>query len=132
MPKESGLAWTTCSVDDSGNSLRALVNDVVSLDFSTPRNLLDWTGLDKSAMERGLGLADFSVTLNCIFNDDAAGSWAVFKDTTVERDVDLVVSAQTLSNDCFVSDASFSRGSDGNFTINGTLQVMDGTVPVWS
>ncbi len=132
MPKESGLGWTTCSVDDSGDSLRAIINDVTALDFTTPRNLLDWTGLDKSAMERGLGLADFSITLNCVFNDDAAGSWAVFKATTGERDVDLVVSAQTLSNDCFVSDASFSRGSDGNFTINGTLQLMDGTVPVWS
>ncbi len=132
MPKESGLGWTTCSVDDANGDVCALVNDCTSLDFTTPRNLLDWTGLDKSAMERGLGLADFSITLNCIFNDATDKSWEVFKDTTVERDVSLVVSAQTLENDCFVSDASFSRASDGNFTINGTLLLMDGVVPVWS
>jgi hypothetical protein len=132
MAKESGMAWTTCSVDDANGDICALVNDVTSLDFSTPRNLLDWTGLDKSAMERGLGLADFSITLNCIFNDAADKSWECFKDTTVERDVTLVISGQTLENDCYVSDASFSRASDGNFTIAGTLQLMDGVVPVWS
>ena len=132
MAKESGMAWTTCSVDDSGDDLRALVNDTVSLDFSTPRNLLDWTGLDKSAMERGLGLADFSITLNCIFNDSGTGSHEVFLDTVVERDVTLVVSAQTLENDCYVSDVAWGRAADGSFTIAGTLQLMDGTVPTWS
>lgn len=132
MAKESGLAWTTCSVDDSGDALRAIVNDVTSLDFTTPRNLFDWTGLDKSAMERGLGLADFSITLNCIFNDSGTGSFDVFNATTGERDVTLVVSAQTLENDCYVSDVAWGRAADGNFTIAGTLQLMDGTVPTWS
>lgn len=132
MAKESGMAWTTCSVDDSGDDLRALVNDVTSLDFTTPRNLLDWTGLDKSAMERGLGLADFSITLNCIFNDSGTGSHEVFLDTIVERDVDLEVSGQILSNDCYVSDVAWGRAADGSFTIVGTLQLMDGTVPTWT
>ena len=132
MAKESGMAWTECTIDDSADAAKIIVNDVTSLDFSTPRNLLDWTGLDKSAIERGLGLADFSITVNCIFNDAAASSFAVFKATTGERDVDLEISGQTLDNDCYVSDVAWGRAADGSFTIAGTLQLMDGTVPTWS
>ncbi len=37
MAKESGLGWTTCSVDDSSGTPQAIKNDVTSLSFATPR-----------------------------------------------------------------------------------------------
>ena len=63
MAKESGLGMSV-AVDDSGGSARTISNDVTNMDFATPRNEQDITGMDKSAIERLLLLADFSVTLN--------------------------------------------------------------------
>jgi hypothetical protein len=136
MAKESGLGWTTCSVDDSGGTARAVINDVTSLDFSTPRGVQDTTGIDKSAMERLLLLADFQITLNGVFNDAAStGFHTVFKDigsTTVTRTTTLVVSGQTLANECVYSDASYSRSASGEFTMTVTGLLQDGTAPTWS
>ncbi len=64
MSKETGMAWTTCTVDDSGGSGRAIKNDVTNLDLSMTNGVQDTTGLDKSAIERQLLLGDFSLTLN--------------------------------------------------------------------
>jgi len=44
MAKESGIAWTTCSVDASDTSVEVLKNDVTSLTISTPRAEQDVTG----------------------------------------------------------------------------------------
>ena len=68
----------TVAVDDHGSSARSIENDITSLDFATPRGVQDVTGVNKSAMERLLLLADFSITLNGIFNDGANLSHAVF------------------------------------------------------
>jgi len=59
MAKESGLGFS-CTVDDSGGTGRDISNDVTNLDFATPRGIQDSTGIDVSAMERILLLADFS------------------------------------------------------------------------
>src|SRR6187402_845891 len=99
MAKEPGIGWTTCSIDDSGGSLQAIINDVTSLQFATPRGVQDTTGLDKSAMERLLLLADFSATLTGVFNDAATtGAHTVLKtvpSTSVVRTFSLGVSGQT-------------------------------------
>jgi len=79
MPKESGLGWTTLSVDDATPTLQDIKNDVTNFDFSTPREEQDVTGVDKSAVERLLLLADFSIALNGVFNDAVNLSHAVFK-----------------------------------------------------
>jgi len=47
--------------------------------MSTPRAVQDVTGVDKSAIERLLLLADFSITLNGVYNNAAGKSHAVFK-----------------------------------------------------
>src|SRR3990172_8008467 len=79
MAKESGLA-STCSVDDSGGTLRDISNDVTSITLNTPSGIQDVTGLDKSAMERLLLLADGSGSINGVFNDAATtGSHTVLK-----------------------------------------------------
>lgn len=132
MAKENGLGWTTCSVDSSAGALKAIVNDVNSLEYSTPRAVIEDTGIDKSAMERLHGLADFSVTLNGTFNDAADASHDVFKDLSAVRTVTLVVSGQTLSNECLFTDYALNRGTDGSLTWSAPGVLANGTVPTWS
>lgn len=135
MAKESGLGWTTCSVDDSAGTARAILNDVTDLTFSTPRAVQDVTGIDSSAMERLLLLADFSVDLNGVFNDAANQSHDVFKtvpSTSVARTVTLVVSGQTLANECLFTDYALTRSNSGELTWTAPGVLSDGSVPTWS
>jgi hypothetical protein len=135
--KESGLGWSTCSIDDSAGTLRAIINDVNSLNFSTPRGIQDVTGIDKSAIERLLLLADFQATLNIVaFNDAAStGAHTVLKtvpSTSVVRTFSLGVSGQTLSNEVIASDYALTRAGTGEFTATVPLALADGAVPTWS
>ncbi|MFC8862650.1 hypothetical protein [[Kitasatospora] papulosa] len=135
MAKESGIGWTTCSVDDATGTPQDIRNDVTNLQFATPRAVQDVTGIDKAAMERLLLLADFSITMNGVFNDAANKSHAVFKtvpSTSVARTVSLAVSGQTLANECLFTDYPLTRSDSGELTwaVPGVLS--DGTVPVWS
>jgi len=139
MPKESGLAWTTCSVDDTidgTETLRAIINDVTSLDFATPRGVQDISGVDKSANERLLLLADFSVSLNGVFNDAATtGQHTVLKtitNTSEPRTVTLVVSANTLTNEVLFENYEVTRSSSGELTFTASGNLSSGTVPAWS
>jgi hypothetical protein len=133
--KENGLGWTTCSVDDSGGTPRAIKNDVTNLQFSTPRGVQDTTGIDKSAMERLLLLADFSITLNMVFNDASAQMHDVFKtvpSTSVARTVTLTVSGDTLANECLLTDYALTRAQSGELTATVAGVLSDGTVPTWA
>lgn len=133
--KESGLGWTTLSVDDSAGSVQAIKNDITDLQFATPRAVQDITGVDKSAHERLLLLADFSVTLNGVFNDASNQSHAVFKtvpSTSVARTVTLTVSGNTLANEVLFTDYPLKRGNGGELTFAVPGVLADGTVPTWS
>lgn len=135
MAKESGLGWTTLSLDDSSGTPRDIRNDVTNFDFATPRNVQDVTGIDKSAMERLLLLADFSGTLNGVFNDAANLSHATLKtvpSTSVARTLSLAVSGQTLANEVVVTDYALTRAQDGALTWTAPFALADGTVPTWS
>jgi hypothetical protein len=135
MAKESGLGWTTCTVDDSAGSPQAIKNDITNLQFATPRGVQDVTGIDKSAYERLLLLADFSITLNGVFNDAAGASHAVFKtvsSTSVARTTTLTVSGQTLANEVLYTDYPLSRSDSGELTFAVPGVLSDGTVPTWS
>ena len=135
MAKESGLGWTTCSVDDAAGTARAIKNDVTNLQFATPRAVQDVTGIDKSAMERLLLLADFSITLNGVFNDATGQAHDVFKtvpSTSVLRTVTLAVSGQTLNNECLLTDYPLSRSDSGELTWAVPGVLADGTVPTWT
>lgn len=135
MAKESGLGWTTLSVDDAAGSVQAIKNDITDLQFATPRAVQDITGVDKSAHERLLLLADFSITLNGVFNDAANMSHAVFKtvpSTSVARTVSLAVSGQTLANEVLFTDYPLKRGNGGELTFAVPGVLADGTVPTWS
>ncbi len=135
MPKESGMGWTTCSVDDSAGAVKTIINDVTNLGLSTPRGVQDVTGIDKSAMERLLLLADASLDLNGVFNDATDQSHEVFKtvpSTSVARSVTLVISAQTLAMEMMFSDYALTRAADGSFTWAAPGALATGVVPTWS
>lgn len=135
MAKETGLGWTTLSVDGSDTLANDIKNDVTNFEFATPRAVQEVTGVDKSAIERLLLLADFAITLNGVFNDAADSSHVTFKDvasTTVARTVSLVVSGQTLNNECYFTDYQLNRADDGSFTWSAPGVLQDGTVPTWS
>lgn len=136
MSKESGLGWTTFSVDDASGTLRAIINDVTSLQFSTPRGVQDVTGLNKSAIERTLLLADFSVTPTFVFNDAALVSahavWSTVPSTSVARTTTIVVSGDTLNNEVLYTDYQLTRSQAGELTGTAPGVLADGTVPTWS
>ena len=95
----------------------------------------DATGIDKSAYERILLLADFSVTLNGIFNDASNASHDVFKtvpSTSVARTTTLTVSGQTLANECLYTDYPVTRADSGELTWSVPGVLSDGTVPQWT
>lgn len=133
--KETGIGWTTFSVDDSGGNVRAIKNDITDFEFATPRGAFDVTGIDKSAIERLLGLADFTITAKGVFNDATNMSHDVFKtvpSTSVARTVTLVVSGQTLANETLFTDYGFKRAADGALTFEAPGVLSDGTVPTWA
>lgn len=134
--KETGLGWTTLSVDDSAGSAKDIRADVNNFQFATPRGVQDVTGVSQSAYERLLLLADFSITLNGAgFDDQASQAHSVFKtvpSTSVNRTVSLAVSGQTLNNEALFTDYSLTRGGDGGITWAAPGVLADGTVPTWS
>ena len=103
MAKESGLGMTV-AIDDSGGSARTISNDITNLDFATPREEQDITGLDKSARERLLLLADFTVSVSGVFDDASNMAHDVFKtvpSSSVARTTTLTISGQVLAGELF-------------------------------
>lgn len=135
MAKESGLGWTTMAIDDSGGTARDIKNDITSLDIATPRNVQDITGLNSSAVERLLLLADFSATYNGVFNDAANTAHDVFKtvpSTSVARTCTHTISGQTLAVEAFLTDYPLTRAATGELTFSVPAQLQDGSVPTWA
>lgn len=135
MAKESGLGWTALSVDDAAAAVQDIRNDVTNFNFATPRGVQDVTGIDKSAMERLLLLADFSITLNGVFNDAVGKSHAVLKtvpSTSVARTTTITVSGQTLAAEALYTDYALTRNQDGSLTWTAPGVLADGTVPAWT
>lgn len=122
-------------IDDSGGTAKTISNDITTLSFSTPRGVQDVTGLDKSAMERLLLLADFQFSATLVFNDAADFGFQVFKtvpSTSVARTVTLAHSGQTLPNEVMFSDVAFSRPQSGELTYSVTGALATGVVPTWA
>ena len=133
MAKTSGLGWTTLSVDNSSGTPVDIRNDVHSFNFALPRAVQDVTGVDKSAFERLLLIADFNGTLSTIF--DASLSHPVFatiSSTSVNRTMSLGVAGVTLPNEVLLTDYQISRGDDGALTCSVPFSLADGAVPTWA
>ena len=134
MAKESGLGMTV-AIDDSGTTARTISNDITNIDFSTPRDEQDITGLDKSARERLLLLADFTVSISGVFNDASNMSHDVFKtvpSSSVARTTTLTISGQVLAGELFYTDYSLSRSSGGELTWSAPGALAGGVVPTWA
>lgn len=123
----------TLSVDDSGGVLRDISNDVSAVQFGTPTNLQDVTGLDKSAIERISLLADATVSITVpAFNDASNASFDVLKTRTGTRTVTILISGQTLTMEMLLGDVQWARNADGSVGATATLSLQSGTVPAWS
>ena len=134
MAKESGLGMSVI-IDDSGGSARTISNDITTIDISTPREEADITGLDKSAHERLLLLADFSVSISGVFNDASNMSHDVFKtvsSTSVARTTTTAISGQTLPGELFYTDYGVARGGDGSLVWSAPGALAGGVVPTWA
>lgn len=132
MVKESGIGMTL-AIDDSAGNACTLTNDVSAVNFGTPQNLQDVTGLDKSAIERIILLSDATVQITVpIFNDDASKSFVVLKTRTGTRTVAIGISGQTLSMEMLIQDVNWTRNADGSLGATATFMLQSGTVPVWT
>lgn len=103
--------------------------------MSTPRAVQDITGIDKSAIERLLLLADGSVELDGVFNTASNQSHDVFKttsSTSVNRTVTLTIGGKTLAMEMLPTDYALTRTATGEFTFKVPLVLADGAVPTWA
>jgi hypothetical protein len=129
------MGWTTLSVDDSGGTPVDIRNDITNFQLATPRGVQDVTGIDKSAIERILLLADLSVTLNGVFNPTASKSHTTLRtvpSTSVNRTTSLAIASQTLASEVLYTDYGLTRAADGSFVWSAPGVLADGAVPTWA
>lgn len=136
MAKENGLGWTTLGVADASGTVQDIRNDITNLGISTPRAVQEVTGIDKSAIERLLLLADASLDLNGVFNPAAGASHAVFStvpSTTVNRVVNITVNGKNLNfTGILFTNYDLTRAAAGELTWKAPGVLADGAVPTWS
>lgn len=138
MAKQSGIAWTAFSIDDSAGTPRDIRNDITDFNFATPRGTQDITGIDKSAHEVQLLLADFSCTVNGVPNMGAipsATSHGVFgsiPSSNVNRTTTITLGGRTLAPEVLYTDYQIKRDADGKLTYAVPGVLADGTIPTWT
>lgn len=137
MAKTSGLG-AAIVIDDASGSPQTITNDVTNFSFQTPRAEQDITGVDKYAHERLLLLADFSVSLNGVFNPAANMSHAVLSSvpsTSVDRTTKVTPTASTtpyIAGELLFSSYDITRGNGGELTWTAKGDLADGTTPAWT
>ena len=137
MSKTSGLG-AAITVADASSSVQTITNDITDFSFTTPRAVQDITGIDKSAHERLLLLADMSVSLKGVFNAAANMSHAVFSSvpsTSVERATKITptaISTPYIAANLLYSDYAITRAAAGELTWTATGALADGAVPTWT
>jgi hypothetical protein len=134
--KTTGLAMTTLSVDNAAGTANDIRADVTNFQFATPRGVQDVTGVNKSAYERLLLLADASVTLNGAGFDVQSGqahdTLKTVPSTSVLRTTTITIQGVTLAFETLYTDYSITRGADGGITWTAPGVLGDGTVPTWA
>jgi hypothetical protein len=133
MAKVTGLGFTTLSVDNAAAASQDIKNDVTNLDWATPYGNQDITGVDKSAYERLALMADFSGTLNGVFNPSANRIHAIASgDLRVVREIVLGVAGVSLTNNVLLTNYTVTRAAGGELTVAIPFQLADGTTPTWA
>jgi len=135
MAKQTGLG-DYIAVDDSGGSIRDISNDVTSYSINVPQNMFEVTGVDKSAVERIVGLNDYTLSISGVFNKASNKSHDVFKTRTGTRTVTIAIGGNTtgypeLEAEMLVNEYNLERGDDGGLNWTTTLSLQSGTVPTW-
>ena len=138
MAKTSGLGAAVLVADAAG-TVRTISNDITDFQISTPRAAQDITGVDRSAHERLLLLADYSVSLKGVVNVAANMSHAVFStvsSTTVNRSTSIAPTSNNstpiLVCNVLYSDYSVTRAPAGELTWDVKGDLADGAVPTWA
>ncbi len=135
MAKESGLGWSTFSVDDEGGNVRAILNDISDVGIAIPSAEQDVSGLDKSAIERIHLLADAQVSVNGIYNPtQLTGAHYVLSTVNlgVNRTYTMTHSGQTLAMEMLLESYELNRAPDGSLVFASVANLGDGTVPAWA
>jgi len=139
VAKQTGLAWTTLTVEDAdGSTARDIRNDVTNVGWGMPRGAQEVTGIDKSAYERLLLLADFSIEINGVCNFGAVpsatshGVFATVPSTSVQRTTVLGIGGKSLTNQVLYTDYAINRTENGELTFKAPGVLADGTVPTWA
>lgn len=119
--------------------MRTISNDITDFTLNTPRGVQDVTGVDKSAHERLLLLADVSVSLKGVFNSAANMSHAVFStvtNTSVNRATNIAPTANNatpiLTFNAIYSDYGLTRAAASELTWQVKGDLADGALPVWA
>ena len=140
MAKTSGLGGAIL-VQDAGGTARNITNDNTNYTFTVPRATQDVTGVDKFANERILLLADYTVTLNGVWNSATVNmSHDVFKtvsSTNVVRSVEIdpigaTTGLPSLVVNCILTDYQITRANTGELTWQVPGSLADGNVPTWT
>jgi hypothetical protein len=135
MTKQTGLGWTTLSVGDASAVSQDLREDITDLSWSTPRGVQDTTGINKSAHERLLLLADYSLDLSGVWDNGSNQAHEVFatvSSTSVIRAITCVVNGATLSPNVYLTDYGVTRSATGEMLWKVPGVLADGAVPTWS
>jgi len=134
MAKVSGLG-DYLAVDNSGGSVVDISNDVTSITLNIGQDLIDITGVDKSARERLISLGDGTISLTGVFNQTGADT--VFSTLSGTRTVTYALGGNTsgkpvMAMEMLISAYDLSRGTDGSMGWTANLSLQSGTVPAWS
>jgi len=145
MAKVSGLGGVITIADSTGtNQVLSGSNsdDITNFSLTTPRGVQETTGINKSAIERLLLLADTSVTLNGVFNSSVISGFgashevfATVPSTSVARASIFSVTSTTspkLTGNIYYSDYQITRANTGELTWQVPGALADGAVPTWS
>lgn len=126
----------TIAIDDSGGTARTCSNSFTTCEWDTPREEIKTTGVDKSAAERLLGLADFTFKgegpLDTTATTGAHAVFATVPSTSVARTVTLTIATKVLACETLFTSYSIKRGDDGSATFSVEGALADGAVPTWA
>ena len=126
MAKKSGLGNLLLynGVDISG--------DVSAVSISTPREVLDVTGISKSALERINGLSDASIEASIFFNDASSQAHLTLRGLPTTDVIVAWAMGTTVGDACAFLTAKqmnydWSRGADGSLAGTVNSQLSSGT-----